>query len=356
MIITSTIQKVISNDSHTISIKLTLISILICTYDRKQYIGRAVKSLLGQDIDKQKFEIVVVKGFTDETIDEFLDANNVKTLYLNEKSLGKKIAQGVMECRGDFICFLDDDDEFEPNKIRKLYDIIDANPDADFIHNSILKISEDGTVIDSNTSEAPHRDFSFYPNSGDYSTLSKILRYRGDWYLSAMCIRKSVIELVVNELQETNQSLDKFIFFAVLNHGKKMMMIGDKLTSYRMHQSTTTYGGSESNFIAKREIFFQNTVHVFDNIALLSRNFPGNEVAKCLLIQHRINLFFISQENGAKVSIGQFIEYLRCLKIIRSRYQLIWISAFLIRKISIRLSRYIYYIFFKMSFGKVVTS
>ena len=123
-----------------------------------------------------------------------------------------------------------------------------------------------------------------------------------------------------------------------------------------MHQSTTTYGGSESNFIAKREIFFQNTVHVFDNIALLSRNFPGNEVAKCLLIQHKINLFFISQENGAKVSIGQFVEYLRCLKIIRSRYQLIWISAFLIRKISIRLSRYIYYIFFKMSFGKVVTS
>ena len=333
---------------------MTLISILISTYDRKQYIGRAVKSLLDQNTDKQNFEVVVVKGFLDENIDKFLDANNVKRIFLNEKSLGKKIAQGVMECKGEFICFLDDDDEFEPNKIHRLCEIINTDPDADFIHDSILKIGEDGSVLDSRNSGIQFRNFLFTPGAGDYSALSKFLRYRGDWYLSAMCIRKSVIELVLKELQETNQSLDKFIFFAALNHGKKIMMISDRLTRYRLHQSTTTYIGSESDFLAKREIFFRNTVKVFGNIEGLSKDFPGGDLAKCMLIQHKINLYFISEESEAKISIEKFFKYLGCLKIVRSRYQMIWISAFLLRKISVGLSRHLYYLFFKISFGRAL--
>ena len=335
---------------------MTLISILISTYDRKQYIGRAVKSLLDQNTDKQNFEIVVVKGFLDESIDKFLDANDVKRIFLNEKSLGKKIAQGVKECKGEFICFLDDDDEFEPNKIQRLFDIINSEPDADFIHDSILKIGEDGSVLDSKNSGIKFRDFSFIPGVGDYSVLSKFLRYRGDWYLSAMCIRKSVIEPVQNELRETNQSLDKFIFFAGLNHGRKMLMVSDRLTRYRLHQSTTTYIGSESDFIAKREMFFRNTAQVFNNIEKLSRGFPGNSLAKCMVIQHKINLYFISKENEAKISIGEFFKYLGCLKIVRSRYQMIWIAAFLLRKISVGLSKHLYYLFFKISFRKAIDS
>ena len=333
---------------------MTLISILISTYDRKQYIGRAVNSLLDQNTDKQNFEIVVVKGFLDESIDKFLDANDVKRIFLNEKSLGKKIAQGVMECKGEFICFLDDDDEFEPNKIHRLFDIINSEPDADFIHDSILKIGEDGSVLDSKNSGIQFRDFSFVPGAGDYSVLSKFLRYRGDWYLSAMCIRKSVIEPVQNELRETNQSLDKFIFFAGLNHGRKMLIVSDRLTRYRLHQSTTTYIGSKSDFIAKREMFFRNTAQVFNNIEKLSRGFPGNSLAKCMFIQHKINLYFISKENEAKISIGEFFKYLGCLKIVRSRYQMIWIAAFLLRKISVGLSKHLYYLFFKISFRKAI--
>lgn len=335
---------------------MTLISILISTYDRKQYIERAVTSLLDQNTDRQNFEIVVVKGFLDESIDKFLDLNNVKRIFLHEKSLGKKIAQGVSECKGEFICFLDDDDEFEPNKIQRLWDIINKDPDADFIHDSILRIGEDGSVLDPRNSGTKFSDFSLYPDTRDYSVLSKFLRYRGDWYLSTMCIRKSVIELILKELQETNQSLDKFIFFAALNHGKKIMMISDRLTRYRLHQSTTTYIGSESDFITKREIFFRNTVQVFDNIEKLSRDFPGNSLAKCMVLQHRINLYSISKENEAKVSIGEFLKYLRCLRIARSRYQMIWIAAFILRKISAGLSRHVYYLFFKISFGRAISN
>jgi glycosyltransferase involved in cell wall biosynthesis len=330
---------------------MTFISVLICTFDRKDYILRSIESLFKQDIDKQAFEIVVVKGFQDEFIDEYLDIHHVKNVFLNERSLGKKIAMGIIECSGDFICFLDDDDEYEPNKLRKIYDVLNEYPDTDFIHNSILTMSEDGSTANLRQSGTPPIDFSFRSDLKKENTaLSKFLRYRGDWYLSATCIRRSVIESVLNELRETNQSLDKFVFFAALNHGRRIMMIRDRLTRYRLHTSTTTYTGTEEEFIAKRRAFFENTVSVFRNIVNISENLPGVELAGCQLMQHRINLYFISDQRDSKISFREFVEFLGCLRIIRSRYQIIWICAFLIRKLSYRLSAFAYYTFFKMSF------
>ncbi|MEM0134154.1 MAG: glycosyltransferase family A protein, partial [Thermoplasmatales archaeon] len=151
---------------------MTVISVLICTYDRKQYIQCSIRSLLSQDLDKKYYEIIVVKGFIDKAIDEFLDSNNVKNIYLNEKSLGKKIARGISESRGDFICFLDDDDEFEPYKLSKIFEIINSDTEIDFIHNSLSKIDENGNVVSQNNIETPPGNLYFYPNSEDNSTIS----------------------------------------------------------------------------------------------------------------------------------------------------------------------------------------
>jgi len=335
---------------------LLCISVLIYTYDRRDYLIKAVTTVLEQKPGSYKSEIIVIKGFVDEKIDNWLQERGVKSIYLNEKSLGKKIARGIRESQGDVISFLDDDDEFEPNKLTTIFKLFSGDPELDFVHNSLSKITDSGDIIDAKPKENPAENLCYLTSSNNYSLLSKILRYRGDWYLSCISIRRSVLLNVLDSLDETDQSLDKFIFFAVLNHGKKMMMISDTLTKYRLHQSTTTYIGRKSEFILKREIFFQNTLRVFDSIVKLSANLPGGPLAKCQLIQHKINLYLISDEACSQVSMHEFVQFLSCLKITHSRYQLVWICAFLMRRVSPGLSRFLYYNFFKIAFKNAATA
>lgn len=332
------------------------ISVLIYTYDRKDYIRKAVDTVLKQKLNKALFEIIVIKGFSDNAIDDWLQKNGVRTILLDEKSLGKKIARGIRESHGEIITFLDDDDEYESIKLKKISEIFNRDPEVDFVHNSLLKIDESGNIIDQNPTEDPPKNLIFLPRNKNSFTLSRILRYRGDWYLSCMSARKSVLLKDLDSLDNIDQSVDKFIFFTSINHGRKIMMISDKLTRYRVHLSTTTYMDTEENFINRRKVFFKNTVRTFEKIASMSAKYPGNEPAICQMIQHKINLYFISEERDSKVPMPEFIDFLRCLRIECNRYQLIWIGAFLLRRISLKLSITLYYKFFKMSFKEVVAN
>ena len=332
------------------------ITVLIYTYDRRDYIVKAVNTVLKQNMNRDLFEIILIKGFSDEGIDKWLLESGVHLIFLKEKSLGKKIAKGIEESRGEIITFLDDDDEYEPDKLKKISEIFDKYPETDYIHNSLIKINENGEVIDPNPAENPPKSLVFSTRSNDNALLSQVLRYRGDWYLSCMSVRKPVLLDDLNSLENIDQSVDKFIFFVSINRGRNIKLITDKLTRYRMHQSTTTYTGTQEDFINRREVFFRNTIRTFNKIVSLSANYPGNELAGCQLIQHKINLYFISGRGDSRVTIPEFIDFLRCLRIEHSRYQLIWIGGFLLRRISLKLSRKLYYKFFKMSFKEVIAN
>ncbi|QRF74993.1 Glycosyl transferase family 2 [Thermoplasmatales archaeon] len=318
-------------------------SILIYTYKRKEHLIGAVRSALAQKYNRENYEIVVVKGFEDTQIDEQLDRMNVRRIYFDEKSLGAKISAGLKECKGDFVCLLDDDDEFESSKLTVLDRIIGSDSSLDFIHDSIVKINETGSVIDNNPSENIKNGIQFSPDVDHNSKLSSMIRHRVDWYLSCMSFRRSTLSNVLDELTQTYQSIDKFLFFSALNYGRKLALIPDRLTRYRLHESTTTYTGSKSNFFERRELFFYNTVKIFDNIVRISKGLDGERLANCQLIQHKINLYFISSDRRNKVSFNEYFNFILCLKYASSRYQFVWILAYLMRRLSLSLSRTVYY-------------
>ena len=51
------------------------ISVIISAYNRKDFIMKAIESALDQDIDKSKYEIIVIKNFVDKDLDRFLKKN-----------------------------------------------------------------------------------------------------------------------------------------------------------------------------------------------------------------------------------------------------------------------------------------
>jgi glycosyltransferase involved in cell wall biosynthesis len=98
-----------------------LVSIIIPTYNRPEYLKKAIMSVLSQTY--RNFEIIIV--------DDASEANNKKVITSfdndriyhieNNKQRGAPFSRnkGIKQANGKFIAFLDDDDEWEPTKLEK---------------------------------------------------------------------------------------------------------------------------------------------------------------------------------------------------------------------------------------------
>ena len=104
-----------------------MVSVIIPTYKRTwEYLYRAVKSVLQQTYEN--VEIVVVDDSPDsfeyrneikEHMDELCQVDQRVRYLTNEKNIGGSLARnrGIFEAKGFYITFLDDDDEYLPEKI-----------------------------------------------------------------------------------------------------------------------------------------------------------------------------------------------------------------------------------------------
>lgn len=107
---------------------LTKVSVIVPTYKRSpEYLERALNSILNQTYPE--FEVIVVDDNSPDSlerinIESFMKtfSNNNKIVYVkNEKNLGGSLARnkGINIASGEYLTFLDDDDEYEPQKIEK---------------------------------------------------------------------------------------------------------------------------------------------------------------------------------------------------------------------------------------------
>ncbi|MDL0145388.1 glycosyltransferase family 2 protein [Halobacterium salinarum] len=103
------------------------VSVIIPTYNRAEVVSRAVDSVLGQSL--QDFEIIVVDdGSSDETkrvIDDFED-RRVEYIYQSNQGANTARNRGIKESTGEYISFLDSDDEFKREYLAKSVEAISS--------------------------------------------------------------------------------------------------------------------------------------------------------------------------------------------------------------------------------------
>lgn len=98
---------------------MPLISIIIPTFNRSQVLLRAINSVLNQT--HKDFELIIIDdGSTDQTYDLLLALiNDEKIKYFKSENSGVSAARnlGVKHSVGEYITFLDSDDEWLPHKL-----------------------------------------------------------------------------------------------------------------------------------------------------------------------------------------------------------------------------------------------
>lgn len=112
------------------------ISVVICTYNRAEFLLGLVESIVQQSFAKEKFEILFINNnSTDDT--EYIcksfiqDYPEYSIRYLVESQQGLSYARnrGIKEARGEYITFADDDALLANDFLEKVCDYLDQHPD-----------------------------------------------------------------------------------------------------------------------------------------------------------------------------------------------------------------------------------
>ena len=112
------------------------ISVVITCFNRRKFLIECVKSALQQTLPRDKYEILVTKNFEDGDIDLFLSQNGIFSIIEGDVNIGTMIANAVSHARGQYVCFLDDDDIFYPDKLSTIFETTIATPTLVYYHNA----------------------------------------------------------------------------------------------------------------------------------------------------------------------------------------------------------------------------
>lgn len=159
-------------------------SVIIPTYNRSSKLSRALTSIEKQTFNN--YEVIVSddgsEDNTKEIVTEF--SSKVPIKYLWDNNWGgpaKPRNRGVKKAEGEWICFLDADDWWYPNKLQYLYGYL--NDGMDLVYHDKDVYSEKGKMIRKMKSRELTR-----PVFVDLMTKGNPL------FTSSVCVRKDIVE------------------------------------------------------------------------------------------------------------------------------------------------------------------
>ena len=131
------------------------ISVIIAAYNAEKYIGRCLRSLINQSLEKKYYEIIVVNdGSTDKTsyaLDLFCDPKkSIINVLNNEKNIGlpASLNRGIKSSKSDFIVRVDADDFVNKYFLQFLRYYLQCNPNADAVACDYLLLDDNEEVLD----------------------------------------------------------------------------------------------------------------------------------------------------------------------------------------------------------------
>ncbi|MFH1552199.1 MAG: glycosyltransferase [Candidatus Omnitrophota bacterium] len=110
-------------------------SVIIPTFNRRSFLEKAVDSVLGQTFTDLEL-IVIDDGSTDDTEQLILSYNDKRLTYIHQPNRGVSRARntGLEASKGEFIAFLDSDDYWASEKLKKTAGYIKNFPDIGIFH------------------------------------------------------------------------------------------------------------------------------------------------------------------------------------------------------------------------------
>ncbi|MBY0522957.1 MAG: glycosyltransferase family 2 protein [Gemmataceae bacterium] len=122
------------------------ISVVIPTYNGERWLGDCVRSVLAQTCSAAEI-IVVVDGSTDGTAELLRELGpRVTTIAQQRGGIGAARNAGLQRATGEYVAFLDHDDLWKPDKLRKQVDMAVRDAALDVIYTDAEEFTDRGVV------------------------------------------------------------------------------------------------------------------------------------------------------------------------------------------------------------------
>ncbi len=122
------------------------ISIILPVYNRKKLLKRAVLSILNQSY--KNFEVIIVDDGSEDKVENYLFPVLKKYDYFkyvrhSNRKTPLSMNTGIRLAAGDFITFLDSDDEYEKDHLKHRINFFKNNKEVDLIYSSATIIGKE---------------------------------------------------------------------------------------------------------------------------------------------------------------------------------------------------------------------
>lgn len=245
------------------------ITVIITAHNRKQYLERAIKSVLNQTLGQDHFEIIVIKNFSEPKIDSLIKENGIiSILSPSDSTVGYDLSHTIEISKGEIIAFLDDDDTFTPTKLEKLLYIF-QNKDIGYIKNEIFFQNDEDLIL--SRSKRLEIEIDRKLDSVELTKKMAFLnKVKAGFNLSSISIKKEIIdEKILYFLRDhLVHSTDTFFFCCGLDSGKAIYLCSERLTGYRMNESTSKKLGDDSESIQRRITFWNNLISAYHEFSI----------------------------------------------------------------------------------------
>lgn len=221
-----------------------LISVIIPAYNAERTLRRACDSVLAQSYPNVEL-IVVNDGSTDDTaaILEELSADNVKCVHQENGGVCRARNAGLEIAAGDYIFFLDADDELTPDCLTRLYAVAAEN-DSDITAGSCLRVRPDGTSFESRYDI----DGEVCLWEGQEALENSLKDHPATYAVWGKLYRREVVEQV-RFVEGKRIHEDSFFLFEVFLRPVKMAVTNVTAVRYYLTQNSASRAGFSEKFL-----------------------------------------------------------------------------------------------------------
>ena len=207
-----------------------VVSVIIPAFNRNHTLRRALTSVIDQSF--RDLEIIVVDDGSAQPVEQVVASFNDARIrvLVHETNRGANVARntGIRAARGEYVAFLDSDDEWDKSKLELQVKALERAPFSVGAHyTGYTAFLEDGTV-----------HFQRFPvYSGNL--LSLLLRRNEIGTLSSLMVRRSVLE-VVGWFDENLPSVQDWDLYIRIAKEYEFATIGEPLLRYYFGRDSIT--------------------------------------------------------------------------------------------------------------------
>lgn len=239
-------------------------SVVIPSYNRATFLKSAIASVVQQDFSD--FELLVIDdGSTDQTqavVKEFSEKDQrIKYIFQSNGERGKARNNGFDHAIGEYVVFLDSDDEFFPGHLSHLNEISEQYPEVLLLATN-YEFFENGKSIKApidNVEEGFH----------DYSVL-----LRGNPFASNVCVKKLNPSYIPFQEDRSFSAMEDWMFL-FSNLWTKNLYLSKKST-VRMNEHPNRSMRFHTDIIQKRALATEYLLHHFSLTKREKKQLKGN--------------------------------------------------------------------------------